>query len=638
MLFTIFTALLFILPSNIYAQNEIEKCFNYLKAQDYTRAIESGKKAVILYPKNIESYFCLGRAYREVGEFKLAITNMKEAERLATTKNDLMYIYNLLGMIYNNLGDLDNAFLYYSKSLNLAKELGNRKQESAVLNNIAGIFEEKGENDKALRYYEESLRLETDERAQTPIYNNMALIYSKKGDFKKAIDYFKNAIKIAERYGDYHGLAKTLLNLGETYRKTGDFSNAEFYLLDGLNRVKKLNDKYWEATAYFYLALLYKDKKDKQTAKDYFTKAYNLFKSIGAEVGATNVFSHLMDLEQRKSALYGGVEIGSKGVKAVALEISIKDEELYDIKELFRENINTTIISGVKETGAFSSEGIHETAQAVKALINKIKEKGVPDKNIFVIASSAISSVNNKENLSDKIKELTGYSTNFLTVNEEVLYNIAGVLPGRYYYNSIVIDIGSGNTKIGYLEKVSDSFNVKSFEIPYGSVSLTEEVKKRGDFNKGLNEILNKEVIPILKKESQKNPAYLNRNNVFILGGAVWALTTLQKPQQINESHVKLTTKNIEDFLNNVRKNPDKTLNPDISKLKPEIKQQAQKQIEKVKDVFTVENINSGLSLLNAISKELKLSGKQIIFSRYGNWLIGYVILNGYWIEKEVSK
>jgi len=345
-----------------------------------------------------------------------------------------------------------------------------------------------------------------------------------------------------------------------------------------------------------------------------------------------------MELEQKRSALYGGVEIGSKGVKAVALEISIKDEKLYDIKELFRENINTTIISGVKETGAFSSEGIDETAQALKTLINKIKQKGVPAENIFVIAGSAITSVKNKENLSDKIKELTGYSTNFLTAKDEVLYNIAGALPASYYYNSVVVDIGSGNTKIGYLEKIADTLNVKNFEIPYGSVSLTEEAKKKGNLDKGRNEILNKEVITLLRKEVQKNSAYLNRNNVFVLGGAIWSLTTLQKPEKINESYVKLTVKDVEIFLNNLKKNSYKVVNPDISRLKPEIKQQAQRQIEKVKDAFTVDNLNSGLSLLNAISKELKFSGKQIMFPRYGNWLIGYVMLNGYWIERDAKK
>jgi len=140
LLLIILPVLLFLLPSITRAQSEIDKCANYLQAQDYTRAIEAGKRAVELYPKNIYAYFCLGIAYNSVGEFKLALTNMKEAERLAADKDDLMSISNMLGLIYVNMGDFDNALLYWNRGLNLAKELGNRNAEATMLNNIAGIF------------------------------------------------------------------------------------------------------------------------------------------------------------------------------------------------------------------------------------------------------------------------------------------------------------------------------------------------------------------------------------------------------------------------------------------------------------------------------------------------------------------
>jgi len=632
--------LILITPLIASAQPEIDKCFNYLAAQDYTRAIEAGKRAVQLYPINPGAYFCLGDAYRRVGELNLALSNMKEAERFATNKTELIFIYNRLGLIYKGMGDLDNALFYHSKSLNLARELGDRHIEAGELNNIASIFNTRGELDKALSYYEESLRLRTDEKDKAVTYNNIGMIYASKEDFVKAIDYLKKAVEIDERYGNYHSLAQSLLNLGYIYSKAGDFLNAEKYLLDGLNRIQRLNDKLWEAIAYKYLGWLYIDKGDKKTAREYLTKAYNLFQSIGAQGEAvdTLLVLSLTVPEQKRAALYGGIEVGSKGVKAIALELTLDDEGLYVVRELFRESINTTIISGVKETGAFSSEGIEETAQAVKTFIEKAKQSGVPDKNIFVVASSAVGSVKNREALSSRIQELTGYRIVFLTVKDEITYGIVGTVPPDYYYNSILVDIGSGNTKIGYLEKIGDTLNVKNFEIPYGTVSLTEEGKKKGNLHKELSRILNTKVIPILKKESEKNPAYLNRKNVFLIGGAVWALTTLQKPERINEGYVKFTSKDIEDFLTNLRKNPEKLLNPDISKLKEEEKQQAQKQIEKLKDVFTIDNLISGASLLNTISKELKFTNRQIFFPRHGNWLIGYVVLNGYWTEKEGAK
>jgi tetratricopeptide (TPR) repeat protein len=412
-----------------------------------------------------------------------------------------------------------------------------------------------------------------------------------------------------------------------------DYENAEKYLSEGLEGVKKAGDKYWEATGYLYFGLLYRDKGDKKTAREYYTRAYNLYKSIGAEGDAQSVLANIQALERKRITVYGGVEIGSKGVKAQAYKIALKGDEFYDLNEILRESINTTIISGVKESGKLSKEGIEETAQAVKTFVDKLKEKGVPVENIFIIASSAIASVENKDELANRVKELTGYNLEFLTVKDEVLFAIAGSIPPKYFYNSILVDIGSGNTKIGYLEKVGNSTNVKNFEIPYGTVSLTEKANKGNDFQNELTNILNNEVVPVLKSESQKNPAYVNRKNVFLVGGIIWSITTLQKPSQIEDAYVKLTLADIKTFAQNIRQNPDKVLNPDLSKLKPELREKAKKQIDKVKDVFTAENLYSGSMLLETIGKTLGFDKKTLIFPRYGNWLVGYVVLKGYFEE-----
>jgi tetratricopeptide (TPR) repeat protein len=76
-----------------------------------------------------------------VGEFKLALEHMKRAESLTSDKEDLMYIYNQIGLIYERMGYLDDALLYYSRSLSLARDLGNKSMQASVLNNIALIYE-----------------------------------------------------------------------------------------------------------------------------------------------------------------------------------------------------------------------------------------------------------------------------------------------------------------------------------------------------------------------------------------------------------------------------------------------------------------------------------------------------------------
>ena len=115
---------LFSFKNFAFAQPEVDACYNFYKAGDYRRSIEAGRVAVEKYPNNIDAHYCLGRSYRMVGEFKLALEHMKRAERLTSDKEGLMYIYNQIGLIYDRMGYLDDALLYYSRSLSLARDLG----------------------------------------------------------------------------------------------------------------------------------------------------------------------------------------------------------------------------------------------------------------------------------------------------------------------------------------------------------------------------------------------------------------------------------------------------------------------------------------------------------------------------------
>jgi len=283
-----------------FAQPEVDACENFYKAGDYRRAIEVGKVAVQKYPNSPYAHYCLGESYRMVGEFKLALEHLKKAESLTSNKGDLMYIYNQIGLTYLAMGYLDDALFYFSRSLSLARDLGNKSMQASALNNIALIYDRKGELDKALGFYEESLRLETDEKEKAATYNNIAVIYDKKGNYQKAVEYLQKAIEIGERYGDYHGVSQRKLNLGDTYRKMKDYEKAEKYLLEGLEGVIKVGDKYGEAVGYHFLGWLYRDKGDKKTAKDYLTRAYNLFKSIGAERDAKDVLFNIRELEKKR--------------------------------------------------------------------------------------------------------------------------------------------------------------------------------------------------------------------------------------------------------------------------------------------------------------------------------------------------
>jgi len=260
----------------------ISECCNLIQNGKYQEAIESCKSLLEKQPENFHLHYYLGLAYYNIGELNLAYESMKKAEFLSTKKENLVHIYNLLGVILHQMDRFDDAFTYYNASLLIAKELNYREVQSSVLNNMAGIYRAAGQLDDALYCYEASLNLQEDEAKKSTTYNNMALIWEQKGNYQKAIECSRKAIEIDEKYNNYTQAAIHKLNLAETYRRAKDLEKAEKYLIEAIRQLKTTNNKYWEAMGYLYLGWLYKDKGIIKDSREYFTKAYALFESIGA--------------------------------------------------------------------------------------------------------------------------------------------------------------------------------------------------------------------------------------------------------------------------------------------------------------------------------------------------------------------
>jgi tetratricopeptide (TPR) repeat protein len=174
---------------------------------------------------------------------------------------------------------LDNAYTYLLKAMNLAKELQNTEAQGAILNIIGTIYYSKRELDKALSYYLDSLHLTSNKKTRANIYNNIALIHQEKGNHKKAITYLQKAIEIAEKEGDIHNLSIYKLNLGYIYAKQKNYKLAIKYLSEGLNEIEKLSDKYSLAIAYKYIAKFHEEREEEELAKEYHAKSKELIEN-----------------------------------------------------------------------------------------------------------------------------------------------------------------------------------------------------------------------------------------------------------------------------------------------------------------------------------------------------------------------
>jgi tetratricopeptide (TPR) repeat protein len=620
-----------LLLSTAHATQKSDECYSFLKAGDYSRALQSGRQAVRETPQSLDANFCLGRAYKDVGDLDNAQRVLLQAERVATQKLDLAAIYSLLGIVVSNKGDLQQALNYHSRALAIAREFNNKSNEATSLNNIAVTFADMGDSDKAIDYLQLSIRAEPNEDKKASTYNNLGMRYADKGDIMKSLEFLEKAISIDRRSGKYHSAAMTMLNKGFVLTKAKSYDESARVLNEGLVAIRKVGDSYWEAVGMNYLGNLYRARNEDDKALQSYKAALKLAKASGATTFAEDLARKISEQQIVATAVsFGVIEIGSKGVKAAVVTTSRDQEGKTHFETGLRHSINTDVISGVVDTGEFSQEAIKNTVDTVKLLIKGIKLTTPNWNNTITIAgSSAMSSAMNRDELAERLQKETGITPFFINSSQELSYAIKSTNDQNKQYKTALLDIGSGNARVGYLisPKGGNPPSQAVIDINAGSVTLTElanKSKKPGeDFVSALNRVVEQDFQAKYFSSVKLYPVVKKHNYFMIVGGAAWSMSTLLHPGDQSNS-VALTRNDFNDYYAKITQNPDQLLNPDLSSIAdPKLRDKAAKEIEQVKKVFTLENLQAGARILKMIADADPFGNASIYFSRDGNWAYG---------------
>lgn len=273
----------FILIFSIFigtAFSSSEECFNYLKVNNYEKAIKEGKSSLRWDKYDFNPNMCVATAYIKMGIPKKAIPYLKNAISQANTSYQKSVLYNLLGVSYNMSGDWEKAILAYAKSYKYCKKINDKIGMLDNLNNIANIFYVKGFYDEAIEYYKKILKSNLNQDNVT-VYNNIALCYANKKDYKKALEYYNKAREEAKLKNNTLEEGVADLNLGVLYLKSFNFKEAKKYLEEGKSLVN--GNKYWSSVANEYMAWYYDNKGEKDKAITFYKEALKLAKKVGAK-------------------------------------------------------------------------------------------------------------------------------------------------------------------------------------------------------------------------------------------------------------------------------------------------------------------------------------------------------------------
>ncbi len=185
--------------------------------------------------------------------------------RNLSKKETIGCFFNNLGNVYSELNDIENAYYYQQRAVDINPLLGEARM------NLGNILLKKNMVDLAIQQYQAAIKINsTDAKA----YHNLANAYSKKELFDDAIKQYNIALGLDPNFIEiYKGLARAYHSKGLTERAVGI-----------LRRAIDVNSR--DAELYITLAGIYQDEHNYDAAISNYRLALALKNdSIGATYG-----------------------------------------------------------------------------------------------------------------------------------------------------------------------------------------------------------------------------------------------------------------------------------------------------------------------------------------------------------------
>jgi len=290
----------------------------------------------------LKDSFLIALSWYGLGQWALA-SNKKE-EALADYQRALSMqfekdqsshtarVYNDLGYLYGNKGELDKQREWYLKAMRIydrikdadgmaetlsnlsssSLELGNKKdainyalQALAIrkqgddndllalsCNNLSQIYLQADSMDQAIRYQGEGLRyaeLSGSRRRLAQSYTSMSLLLNRKGKNAEALEYEKKAIRICRETGDSIMMARRCIAAAVLSGLLKDSAGAVEYFDEAARVALVIDDKYNLRDLYLYRTIFYRDRKDYYRAYENLKKYHSYKDSIVNEETTRNV-------------------------------------------------------------------------------------------------------------------------------------------------------------------------------------------------------------------------------------------------------------------------------------------------------------------------------------------------------------
>ena len=172
-------------------------------------------------------YFVEGRRLLE-----RALEAAPEAELVLRVK-----AFNGAGVLSAEAGDFEAAEDYFSRSLELARELGDLTRIGSAMTNLGNLYLFRGDYEAARSAYDETIRLfrQVEDNSQLSVaMEDRALVAQLEERPDEAIEWLHESLEVAREAGNAHNIASSLRTLARVQLSEGDVESPEPLLRESL--------------------------------------------------------------------------------------------------------------------------------------------------------------------------------------------------------------------------------------------------------------------------------------------------------------------------------------------------------------------------------------------------------------------
>lgn len=198
--------------------------------------------------------------------------------------------------------DMTQAISKYEEALGIFEKSGSPRQQGAVLNNIAVVYNMWGQYARALEFYERSLekrRIAGDREGEGITLNNIGLVYDSMGEYARALDYYEKSIELTRKIGDRKQEAATLNNMASVYDSYGQYSRALENFQAALNIMREIGDETGQGYTLSDIGRVYQSRGQYRKALEYYEKSIFLMRKTGNANGQANTLAGLGKLNSQ---------------------------------------------------------------------------------------------------------------------------------------------------------------------------------------------------------------------------------------------------------------------------------------------------------------------------------------------------